>query len=234
MTENNNPKQDKPDQITDHSQFEYNWERDLENHDLLQSDFKAEFPQMMDAYSFIKERCNEYSGNKPLELAVEIMNHPVIRMHGGEHHYLTPAVLLTVYNNLTHKYPDKLEKLNELEKFIKENAPISCSLEAGTCGAAIGSSIFFKYFVTDQLPIEELDRLSEYVRIESIKQIDEIGLSRCCKRDTYISLIVTSKVLRNNLDLDIILSEPKCTFSLRNRSCGMEDCPFYNLGYLIG
>lgn len=225
MSENLQSNPDKLNKITDHSQIEYYWDTDLEATD----QFKT-----IDVISFIKKKCTEYSGNRPLELAVEIMNNPIIRMHGGEHHFLTPSVLLTVFNNLTKKFADKAEKLDELEKYIAHNAPKSCSLEAGTCGAAIGAGVFFINFLQDNFVPEVLDRLSEYIRQESIRQIDEIGLSRCCKRDTYISLEVTSKVLRDNLDLDIIISEPKCTFSLRNKSCGMEECPFYNLSNSIG
>lgn len=234
MTESNQTNQNKSNKITNHSQLEYHWDDNFESSDMLANDPHFNHLKTMDVNSFIKQKCYEYKGNKPLELAVEIMNHPVIRMHGAEHHYLTPAVLLTVYNNLTNKYPDKLEKLEELQKFISENAPQSCSLEAGTCGAAIGAGVFFINFMADQFVPDVLDRLSEYIRTESIRQIDEIGLSRCCKRDTYISLQVTSKVLRDNLDLDIVFTEPKCTFSLRNKSCGMEDCPFYNLSNMIG
>lgn len=234
MTENNNAHQNKSSKISDNKQIEYHWDDDIELTDMLQNEEYARHIKTMDVNSFIKQKCNEYLGNNPIELAVEIMNHPIIRMHGAEHHYLTPAVLFTVFNNLTNKYPNKLEKLEELQKFISENAPQSCSLEAGTCGAAIGAGVFFLNFMADQFLPDVLDRLSDYIRTESIRQIDEIGLSRCCKRDTYISIQVTSKVFIDNLDMDIVFTEPKCTFSLRNKSCGMEDCPFYNLSNLIG
>ncbi len=234
MTENNNQNKEKINKITDPSQLEYHWDETFDSPELLSKDLSLGNFKTLDVVSFIKKRCLEYTGNKPLELAVEIMNNPIIRMHGAEHHYLTPAVLLTVFNNLSKKYPNLSEKLDELEVYINNNAPRTCSLEAGTCGAAIGSGVFFINFMQEQFTPKELDRLSNYIRTESIRQIDEIGLSRCCKRDTYISLMVASKVMRENLNLDIEISEPKCTFSLRNKSCGMEECPFFNLSNLIG
>ena len=234
MTESFNPNQNKSNQIADHSQIEYRWDTGSESSDMFANTADTDHFKTIDVISFIKQKCNEYTGNNPLELAVEIMNNPIIRMHGGEHHYLTPAVLLTVYNNLTNKFSNKLEKLDELEQFIAQNAPKSCSLDTGTCGAAIGAGVFFANFMQDSFAPEVLERLSDNIRTESIRQIDEIGLSRCCKRDTYISLEVTSKVLRDHLDLNIIMSDPKCTFSLRNKSCGLEDCPFYNLSNSIG
>ena len=234
MTENNNKNQEKINKINDPSQLEYYWDQNLESTELLGDDLITGSSKTLDAVTFIKKKCIEYNGNKPLELAVQIMNHPIIRMHGAEHHFLTPAVLLTVFNNQAKKYSNLSEKLDELENYINNNAPRSCSLEAGTCGAAIGSGVFFMNFMQEQFVPEVLDRLSNYIRTESIRQIDEIGLSRCCKRDTYISLMVASKVMSENLNIDIEITEPKCTFSLRNKSCGMEDCPFFNLGNLIG
>lgn len=234
MTEKNKQNQEKINKITDPSQLEYHWDENFDSPELLGGDLSSGSLKTLDVISYIKKKCTQYQGNKPLELAVEIMNHPIIRMHGAEHHYLTPAVLLTVFNNLTKKYPNLSEKLDELEEYINNNAPKSCSLEAGTCGAAIGSGVFFINFMQDQFVPEVLDRLSSYIQTESIRQIDEIGLSRCCKRDTYISLMVASTVMRENLNIEIETSEPKCTFSLRNKSCGMEDCPFFNLANLIG
>lgn len=228
MEENKNV--DKSNKINDPSELEYYWNEELADED---KSFNKTL-NTLDAYYVIKTKCKKYLGNNPIDLAVEIMNIPAIRMHGAEHHYLTPAVLLTVFYNLTNRVASKDEALEDLEHYILKNAPQSCSLEAGTCGAAIGSSLFFKKYLSNYFPADKLKELSDYVREKSIKEIDQIKLSRCCKRDTYISIIETSKVIRNELSLDIELSEPKCTFSNRNKTCGMEACPFFNLGNLIG
>jgi hypothetical protein len=183
--------------------------------------------------SFIKKVCLDYTGVDVIDLAVKIMNTPIIRMHGAEHHFLTPAVLTTIVNNRTNKFDNLEETLNKLDEKIQREAPRQCSLIAGTCGGAIGSSIFLKMYLEGKESPEKINELSDFVKNESIRQIDEIGLSRCCKRDTYISLRVTSKFLNDNYNLNLIISEPKCTFSLRNKSCGREDCPFYNIGFSL-
>ncbi len=183
---------------------------------------------------FIQRVCTEYSSNNPIELAIKIMNSPIVRMHGAEHHYLTPAVLLTVYSNVTNKFSNLEQTLQDLKVFIRNEAPQKCSFQAGTCGAAIGSKVFFMHYLNDVFSPEELEEYGEYVKNETIRQIDEYHLPRCCKRDTYTSLLVTANFLNEKLDLNIEISEPKCIFSLRNKSCGLSDCPYFNVGNFVG
>ena len=66
-----------------------------------------------DAKEIIKKAVHADRGIDPLNLANDIMKHPSIKMHGPEHHFLVPAVLLSAYYNATDKkelLPDKLER----------------------------------------------------------------------------------------------------------------------------
>jgi hypothetical protein len=185
-------------------------------------------------YDFIKTECLNYKGLDPIELAIKIMNSPHIRMHGAEHHLIVPAVMTSILHNKNNSFTPLNEELDKLEVLILNEAPKQCSLVSGTCGAAIGSGMFIEEYLKNQIPAEKYMEFSRFVKTESIKQIDEIGLSRCCKRDTYISLQVTAKFLNDNFGLNLPSTAPKCTFSLRNKSCGREDCPFFNLANDIG
>jgi hypothetical protein len=187
-----------------------------------------------DVHDFIKKECMNYKGLDPIELAIKIMNSPRIRMHGAEHHFLVPAVMTAILHNKDNSFTPLDEELNKLDILIQNNAPKQCSLTSGNCGAAIGSGLFVEEYLKGRFSPEKLKEFGDFVKLESICEIDEIGLSRCCKRDTYISLEVTAKFLNDNVALDLPLAEPKCTFSRRNKSCGMEDCPFFNLANDIG
>ncbi|OGU60422.1 MAG: hypothetical protein A2X64_05905 [Ignavibacteria bacterium GWF2_33_9] len=186
------------------------------------------------ANEFIKNECIQYSGHDPIELAIKLMNNPKIRMHGAEHHFLVPAVMTAIMHNKDNSFPDLSTELNNLDNLIQNNAPKQCSLEAGSCGAAIGSGLFVKEYLKNRYPDVKLQEFSDYVTNETIREIDEIGLSRCCKRDTYLSLEVTAQFLNDNFSMNLPVAEPKCTFSMRNKSCGREDCPFFNLANDIG
>lgn len=186
------------------------------------------------ANDFIKNECLQYKGLDPIELAIKIMNSPRIRMHGAEHHFLVPAVMTAIMHNKDNSFTPLNEELDKLDVLIQNNAPKQCSIVAGTCGAAIGSGMFVEEYLKERFSPEKLKEFSDFVTKETIREIDEIGLSRCCKRDTYLSLEVTAKFLNDNFGLDLPTAEPKCTFSRRNKSCGMEECPFYNIANSIG
>ena len=51
------------------------------------------------ANNLIENVCVHSESTKPVEMAISLMNAPSIAMHGPEHHFLVPAVLLTAYCN---------------------------------------------------------------------------------------------------------------------------------------
>ena len=63
------------------------------------------------ANDLIEMICAQSQALNPVELAIDLMRSPAIKMHGPEHHYLVPAVLLTVYYNKTNQNDEKERKL---------------------------------------------------------------------------------------------------------------------------
>ena len=53
-------------------------------------------------------------------MAIEIMKSPMINMHGPEHHFLVPAVLITSYYNI------KDEKKNKIKTCSCQNEGEGC------------------------------------------------------------------------------------------------------------
>lgn len=94
----------------------------------------------LDAFSVIKNYCMSSKSSNPIKMAEELMTHPSIKMHGPEHHFLVPAVLLTAYLNKTND-TNRLEKLlNEGAKRAKNILGGFCGFY-GACGAAVGTGI---------------------------------------------------------------------------------------------
>ena len=184
-------------------------------------------------YQFIKNTCINYKGTDPIALAVEIMNSPLIKMRGPEHHFIVPAVLLTCTHNLSGNPADLNEKLILAEKKVKDEIQSNCTWSFGNCGAAIGTGIFLSIYEGFNSGTDTEWYSSNSIIAESLKRIAESHGPRCCKRDTYISLESAAEFLLTKFDIHLPLSEGKCTFSLRNNSCGREDCEFYNIGYSI-
>lgn len=187
----------------------------------------------MPVNDFIKQSCLKYKGTDPIELAVDIMNSPLIRMHGSEHHYIVPAVLVTTVYNLQGRQNLIADILDKIEKIVEEESPKICSYNLGNCGAAIGTGIFLKAYENIDNMNEDEWSLTNMIIARSLKKVAESGGPRCCKRDTYISIGSAVEFLQEKYNINLPLSEAKCTFSHRNKSCKREDCNYYNLNFSL-
>jgi hypothetical protein len=201
----------------------------LTSHECESSHFLCDDCYNIPVTEYIKSTCLNYKGTDPIALAVEIMNSPVIKMHGSEHHFIVPAVLLTCINN-TKENPENLKsKLDVAEERAAAETPDKCTHSLGTCGAAIGTGVFLSMFLNRDHIHDDAWSLSNHIIADSLKKIAEHGGPRCCKRDTYFSLLTAIDYLNDHFAYSFNKSEAKCTFSLRNKSCGLEECIFYNM-----
>ena len=181
----------------------------------------------------VKAKCLKYNGYDPIELAVEIMNSPLVKMHGAEHHFIVPAVLLTCVYNKEGKGALLTEHIEKIDRRSHVETPSQCSYDLKMCGAAIGSGVFLSVYLDRELSDEDQWSPANGIVAEGLKKIAAAGGPRCCKRDTYLTIQASVEFLKNNFAIDLPMSEAKCTFSLRNKSCKREDCNFYNIGYSI-
>ncbi|MGQ9820197.1 MAG: DUF5714 domain-containing protein [Candidatus Kapaibacteriales bacterium] len=180
----------------------------------------------------IKSMCLKSNKTDPIDLAKEIMSSPAIKMHGPEHHLITPAVMLTAMANYTNNCEGLASRIQKAEEMALQMAP-TCNWHLGTCGAALGASIFL--LIWKGLNPDDPKSWDEGNSIvaSSLKRIAELGSPRCCKRDTYIAIEETVEHLHIHYRIELPISEPKCIFSLRNRSCKHEECIFFNLKYSL-
>ncbi len=186
----------------------------------------------LDAKEIVKIICLRSSKTDPIDLAKEIMASPAIKMHGPEHHFLTPAVLLTAMANYTNSHEGLESRIRQAEDLAIKLAP-QCSWHLGTCGAALGASIFLLIWKGLDPNDESSWDEGNIIVSNSLKRIAELGSPRCCKRDTYIAIEETVEFLRQKYGVALPISEAKCIFSLRNRSCKREDCIYFNLKFAL-
>ncbi|MGB9771383.1 MAG: DUF5714 domain-containing protein [Candidatus Kapaibacteriota bacterium] len=198
----------------------------IENH------FVCDECSHLDAKQIVKAICLKSDKTDPIDLAKEIMASPAIRMHGPEHHFITPAVLLTAMANLMGEKQNLSQNIELAENLAIKVAP-TCSWHLGTCGAALGASIFVMIWrKLDPAKSSSWDE-GNIIVANSLKRIAQLGSPRCCKRDTYIAIEETIAYLREKYNIDLPVSEAKCDFSLRNRSCKREDCIYFNLKFAL-
>lgn len=160
---------------------------------------------------FVCDRCHSASANKliesfcttstmedPLEMALILMRNPVVNMHGPEHHFLVPAVLLASYYNTLKDYAEKSLKINEARKRSSRVLGGFCGFY-GDCGAAVGTGIFIS-LITNSTPLSiEGWRLSNLMTSRSLYTIANHGGPRCCKRNTYLAINEAVKFLKENV-----------------------------------
>ena len=184
------------------------------------------------AFEIITEICTknfDSQGYKcPMDIALDIMQHPEFPMHNYAHHYLVPAVLLTALQKKRSAEGSKFsEELEIVKKRAQEVLPAFCGTH-GTCGAAIGVGIFFSV-ITKTTPLsKDTWSLCNRATAESLREMADVGGPRCCKRNAFIAIRYATKTVLDEFVCDLSCPEEiKCSFGKYNLECLEEDCPFY-------
>lgn len=181
----------------------------------------------LSANELIEEYCIKTESEDPLELAITLMRNPNLKMHGPEHHFLVPAVLLASYYNMKKDRKKKETKIKEARRRAEKILGGFCGSH-GDCGAAVGTGIFVS-LITGATPLSNHEwRLSNTITAKSLLSIANHGGPRCCKRNTYLAIIEAVTFLKEGLKTTMRIDEDmKCEFNPLNKECIKGRCPFY-------
>ena len=171
--------------------------------------------------------CLEETSRNPIEILEKLMSQPECPMHGPTHHVLVGAALLTAYNNCL---PDssKLDLEEALAEMRErgEQVPGGACGYMGACGASISTGIFLS-IVTRNTPFStDTWRLCNLMTARALEQVAENGGPRCCKRDSYLSVLTAIDFVKENLGVEMVKPEVHCTRSQINEQCIGKKCPF--------
>ena len=179
-----------------------------------------------DALLAITLYAQKTQSTNPMEIAIEMMKDPAVNMHGPEHHYLVPAALLTAYKNagVMIAFDKALQDILQRSK----NVPGGICGMWGSCGAAVGTGIFFSV-ITGATPLSGKEwSLANKMTSDSLAVISENGGPRCCKRNSFLAINQSVISLKEQFDFALELPEKiTCEFSGRNKQCRGEDCLYY-------
>lgn len=171
--------------------------------------------------------CLEERSTDPIEVLEKMMSKPFCHMHGPEHHVLVGAALLTAYNNAL---PDTA-RLNLAEDLVEvmsrgRQVPGGACGYMGACGAAISTGIFMSV-VTRNTPLAtDTWRLCNLMTARALEQVALNGGPRCCKRDSYLSVLTAVDFVKEHLGVEMKRSEVTCSRSGINNQCIGKKCPF--------
>lgn len=175
----------------------------------------------------IIDHCLKSGHKQPHLLLLELMQLPKVAMHGPEHHLLLSAALLTAYCNekgLHEKLAGYLAEANERSMSVPGGA---CGMW-GICGAAVGSGIYMS-IVTAANPLsEEAWKTAGQLTARCAHAVSAQGGPRCCKRDSFLSLIEAAACSNQTLGTHFVIAKDlRCNYFLNNSECKKRLCPFF-------
>ncbi|MRR58931.1 MAG: SAM-dependent methyltransferase [Deltaproteobacteria bacterium] len=179
------------------------------------------------AHEVIEHVCINSEAHDPAALALTLMEHPALNMHGPEHHFLVPAVLLAGYAEIKNvSREEKAALIREARQRSEDVKGGFCGLH-GACGAGIGTGIFVS-LITGATPLSGIDRgRSNRMTAASLLAIAETGGARCCKRDSLLAIFTAVRFLQDEFAIQLSVdTEIRCSFSHLNRECLEHACHF--------
>jgi hypothetical protein len=179
------------------------------------------------ARDVIERFCARTGLRDPVEIAVALMRHPGVKLHGPEHHFLVPAALIAAWANATGLAPERRAAL--VAEARRRSEPVVggfCGIQ-GACGAAIGAGTFVA-LATGSTPLKGKERsASNQMTSRALDAVSRTGGARCCKRDTLLSILTAARFARQELGVAIPAHGRRCEFHRRNAECQDRACPFF-------
>ena len=170
--------------------------------------------------------CKKETSKNPIEIIEKMMSMSFCHMHGPEHHVMVGAALLTAYKNAGGNI-NLDEALTEIMNRGKTVPGGSCGFW-GACGAGISTGMFVS-IISNSTPLSnEPFAMSHKMTSKSLAEIGKIGGPRCCKRDSYISILSAVEFVKENFGIEMETHKIICTRSRQNNQCIGIRCPFFD------
>lgn len=168
--------------------------------------------------------CLGESSGDPVYLLEKMMDQEFCHMHGPEHHVMVGAALLTAYRNSGGQV-DLYPALAEMVSRGKEVPGGACGFW-GACGAGISAGIFVSIILKSTPLTAEPFGLSNLMTSRALEEIGKVGGPRCCKRDSYLSVLAAVDFVRDHLGIQMERPKVACSRSRQNQQCIGKRCPF--------
>ncbi len=173
--------------------------------------------------------CLEETSKNPVEIIEKMMAMPFCHMHGPEHHVMVGAALLTAYKNAggsINFHSALIEMMNR-----GKNVPGGACGFWGACGAGISAGMFVS-IISGSTPLAvEPFSLSHLMTAKALGKIGEIGGPRCCKRDSFLSILSAVEFVKDHFGIEMEKPEVICRYSSRNNQCIGKRCPFAGINH---
>lgn len=168
--------------------------------------------------------CLGSTSKNPIEIMNSMMTQPFCHMHGPEHHVMVGAALLTAYRNAggeINLHQSLIEMMNR-----GKSVPGGACGFWGACGAGISTGMFVS-IISKSTPLTvESFGLSNLMTSNALERIGTIGGPRCCKRDSFLSILAAIDFVQEHFGIEMERQEIICDYAAQNNQCIGMRCPF--------
>jgi len=154
------------------------------------------------AVDIVRQICLNTDQTDMIDLLNIIRSHPAIPLHGPEHHFIVPGVIVATYRNLGGTATDE-----DIVTAIDRGKTIPGGICAfwGGCGAALGVGVAFAVLLKGN-PIKEA--------------------ARCCQRETWTALQAAAEQSEKYLPIPLLAKgSTVCSQHSKNKECMGKGCP---------
>lgn len=168
--------------------------------------------------------CLKEGSKDPVEILERLMDQPFCHMHGPEHHVMVGSALLTAYRNAGGKIHLEQALLEMMSR--GKSVPGGACGFWGACGAGISTGMFVSILSKSTPLAAEPFGLSHLMTSRALEQIGKVGGPRCCKRDSFLSILAAIDFVRQHFRIEMEKPEVICKYSAKNNQCIGKRCPF--------
>lgn len=168
--------------------------------------------------------CLAETSNNPIEIIDRIMDQPFCHMHGPEHHVFVGSALLTAFKNAGGNidlHPALLEMMSR-----GRSVPGGACGFWGACGAGISAGMFLSIISRSTplsaAPLGDANQMTA----AALGQIGAIGGPRCCKRNSYLSILAAIDFVKDRFQIQMEKPVVVCRHPSQNNQCIGKRCPF--------
>lgn len=187
--------------------------------------FVCDLCHIGDSLQRLEQLCSNSGTANPMELFLQIRNHPSFPLHGPQYHALVPGVFLAALRNAGHPVSDE-----QIRTAISRGAEVpggSCGF-MGVCGAASGIGIAFSVLL-EATPLKASQRqIVQQVVQQVLADIASQQAARCCQRDCWLALHRGLLLAGQMFALPLEELKPLACQQLdRNSECSGNSCPLH-------
>ena len=168
--------------------------------------------------------CLAETSKNPIEIIDRIMDQPFCHMHGPEHHVFVGSALLTAFKNAGGNidlHPALLEMMSR-----GRSVPGGACGFWGACGAGISAGMFLSIISRSTpltaAPLGDANQMTA----AALGQIGAIGGPRCCKRNSYLSILTAIDFVKDRFQIQMEKPVVVCRHPSQNNQCIGKRCPF--------